>query len=81
MEASELFNLDGKIALVTGCSQGLGKDISLCLAQNGADLVLADIVYPEDTVQKIKKMGSHCVYIQTDISDEIPACNWYHSCW
>ena len=50
MDVSELFNLKGKTALVTGSAQGLGKEIVLNLARNGASLVLADILYPEQTV-------------------------------
>jgi NAD(P)-dependent dehydrogenase (short-subunit alcohol dehydrogenase family) len=70
VEFPELFSLDGRAALVTGCAQGLGKEIALSLAQNGASLILADMVYPEETAQQIEDMGSHCIRMQTDISDE-----------
>jgi NAD(P)-dependent dehydrogenase (short-subunit alcohol dehydrogenase family) len=70
VELPELFRLDGRAALVTGCAQGLGKEIALSLAQNGASLILADMVYPEETAQQIEDVGSHCIRIQTDISDE-----------
>ncbi len=70
MDLAKLFRLDGRAALVTGCAQGLGKQIALSLAQNGASLILADIVYPEETAQQIENIGSHCTPIQTDISDE-----------
>jgi len=70
MDFSELFRLDGRTALVTGSAQGLGKEIAVSLAQNGASLILADIVYPEETAKHIENIGSHCVSIQTDISDE-----------
>lgn len=70
MGASEIFRLKGKTALVTGSAQGLGKEIAVSLAQNGASLILADTVYPEKTAQHIEKIGSHCISIQTDISDQ-----------
>jgi NAD(P)-dependent dehydrogenase (short-subunit alcohol dehydrogenase family) len=70
MKATELFRIDNKTALVTGCAQGLGKEIALCFAHNGANVVLADLVYPEETVEGIKSIGSRCVFVQTDISDE-----------
>jgi NAD(P)-dependent dehydrogenase (short-subunit alcohol dehydrogenase family) len=71
MDSLELFRLDGKIALVTGCAQGLGKEIALSLARNGCSLVLADIVYPEETAKEIKEIGARCISVQADISDEI----------
>ncbi len=33
------FNLDGKIALVTGCSSGIGKAVALEMAKFGADII------------------------------------------
>jgi NAD(P)-dependent dehydrogenase (short-subunit alcohol dehydrogenase family) len=70
MEASELFRVDGKTALVTGSARGLGREIALSLAQNGASLILADIVYPEETAVEIENIGSRYIPIRTDISDE-----------
>lgn len=39
----DLFNLNGKVAIVTGAAMGIGKGIALRLAEAGASLVLADI--------------------------------------
>ena len=36
---SNLFNLKGKVALVTGCNKGIGKSMALGLAEAGADIV------------------------------------------
>ena len=38
-----LFNLEGKVALVTGASLGLGRSFAQTLAEAGADVVIADI--------------------------------------
>lgn len=40
---AELFNPDGKAALVTGAASGLGKAIAETLARQGAAVILADI--------------------------------------
>ena len=39
MPLPELFRLDGKTALVTGCRRGIGRAIALTLAEAGADLI------------------------------------------
>ncbi|MGD8228989.1 MAG: SDR family NAD(P)-dependent oxidoreductase [Desulfobacteraceae bacterium] len=66
----QLFRLDGKIALVTGSSRGLGKEIARGFAQYGASLVLADIAYPEETEEEIKNEGARCLAVRMDISSE-----------
>jgi len=75
MRSTEIFKLDGKIALVTGSAQGLGKEISLSLAQNGCSLVLADIIYPVETVKQIENMGSPYISVLANVSDEAEVKN------
>lgn len=70
MAEKDLFNLDGKTALITGSARGLGKEIAIGLAQYGASLVLADIVRPEKTKKEVEDKGFRCIAIHTDISDE-----------
>ena len=70
MNASELFRLDGKIALVTGSAQGLGREIALGLAQSGCSLVLADVVDPEETAGQVAAIGSRSISVKADVSDE-----------
>jgi len=62
--------LGGKTALVTGAARGLGREISLGLAQWGASMVLADAVYPHETAELVEQCGRRCLAVQTDISDE-----------
>ncbi|MBW2366330.1 MAG: 3-oxoacyl-ACP reductase FabG [Deltaproteobacteria bacterium] len=64
------FNLKGKTALVTGAAGGLGKEISIALAQCHASVILADIEYPRKTHAKISDMGVRCMAIETDITNE-----------
>jgi NAD(P)-dependent dehydrogenase (short-subunit alcohol dehydrogenase family) len=40
--STSLFDLNGKVALVTGAAQGLGRAMALALAEAGADLMLVD---------------------------------------
>ncbi len=63
-----LFDLSGKIALVTGASTGLGAGMSVGLAEAGADLVLADIVDSAETAEKIKSLGRKVLKHITDLS-------------
>jgi NAD(P)-dependent dehydrogenase (short-subunit alcohol dehydrogenase family) len=70
MSHYDSYGLDGKTALVTGSGQGLGREIALAFASNGANLVLADVVSPEKTAKVIEEMGVRCTSIKADISDE-----------
>ena len=38
--SSKLFDLKGKVAIVTGAGRGIGKSIAIGLAQHGAEIVL-----------------------------------------
>ena len=70
MEVGKLFALEGKTALVTGAAQGLGREIAVGLAKNGAALVLSDIQYPEATANAVQETGARWIAIQADITDE-----------
>lgn len=65
--------LEGKIALVTGGSQGLGKAIALKLAENGADIAIV-YVGPEgparETCQEIEALGRRVKTYVCDVRDE-----------
>jgi len=70
MKASELFSLEGRVALVTGGAQGLGKEIALTLAESGASLIIADLAVAEETVRQALASGVRCISIKADISSE-----------
>ncbi len=64
--------LKGKIAIVTGGGGGLGEGICLCLAQEGADVVVSDIdkQLADAVAAKVREKGSKSLAIKTDVSRE-----------
>jgi 2-deoxy-D-gluconate 3-dehydrogenase len=54
---SNLFKLDGKVAIVTGTSTGLGQGMSLGLAEAGADVVGVDCVEAPETRAQVEQLG------------------------
>ncbi len=65
------FDLSGQTALVTGASKGLGKAISLALANAGADVALGlrDPASGDDVVREIRAMGRRALAVPMDVRD------------
>ncbi len=71
---SDLFKLDGKVALVTGGGRGLGYFSAEGLTEAGADVAICgrDIHGKLDNaLEKLKKSGRDCISIKCDVSKEI----------
>lgn len=65
--------LTGKIALVTGSGQGIGRATALRLAQNGADLIInyrSNVTAALATKKEVEALGRRCAAIQADVSQE-----------
>jgi NAD(P)-dependent dehydrogenase (short-subunit alcohol dehydrogenase family) len=64
--------LDGKVAIVTGASQGIGKGIARGLAHEGASVVLAsrNVEGLKRTEEEILAAGVQALVVPTDVTDE-----------
>ncbi|HCX00452.1 MAG TPA: 2-deoxy-D-gluconate 3-dehydrogenase, partial [Pantoea sp.] len=68
------FNLEGKIALVTGCNTGLGQGMALGLAQAGCDIVGVNREEPAETQQRVEALGRRFWSLQADLirTEQVP---------
>jgi 3-oxoacyl-[acyl-carrier protein] reductase len=65
-----LVNLKGKIAIVTGAGHGIGREIALTLARNGAEVVVTDVTDAIFEVGKqIEALGSKALPIKCDVTE------------
>jgi 2-deoxy-D-gluconate 3-dehydrogenase len=55
------FRLDGKVAVVTGSTRGLGQSAAVALAEAGADLALIDRSVATETAQRVTDIGLRLV--------------------
>jgi 3-oxoacyl-[acyl-carrier protein] reductase len=62
--------LTGKVALVTGAAQGIGKAVALLLAQRGADIIISDINLEkaEETSKEITALGQRAMAIRANVA-------------
>ncbi len=67
---NDLFNLDGKVAIITGAARGLGRSMAVGLAKFGAHVVITDVIDTSDTLEEIKKFDDQSFDLQVDVSDE-----------
>jgi NAD(P)-dependent dehydrogenase (short-subunit alcohol dehydrogenase family) len=72
MRYPEIFDLTGKVALVTGAAHGLGVAFSLAMAEAGAEVACADINFEglAATVAEVEKLSRKAIAIKCDVTKE-----------
>jgi 2-deoxy-D-gluconate 3-dehydrogenase len=68
----ELFDLSGRVALVTGANTGLGQAIAVALAGAGADIVALGRSDPADTAHQVRALGRRFHALHADLAQTAP---------
>ena len=70
MTNSKMFDLTGRVVLVSGAGQGMGRAMAVALAEAGADVMLAGrtLAALEKTAAEIQKLGRRAVPVVCDVS-------------
>jgi len=74
MMTEQQMPLAGKVALVTGSSQGIGRATAQRLAQSGADIVInyrSNASAADEAKASIEGLGRRCIAVQADVSQEV----------
>ena len=74
-----MFRLDGKRALITGAGSGIGEAIARLFAQQGAQVIIADL--QSDAAQRVTnsiiESGGVANSLLLDVADEIQVCKGF----
>ncbi len=60
--------LDQKVAVITGGARGMGRQIALTFAAEGADIVIGDVIDMEGTAGEIRNLGRKAITVKTDVT-------------
>lgn len=66
---TDVTRLDDQVAIITGGARGIGRGISLVLAESGASIVIGDLLDSSETVAMVQERGSKAVSMQMDTSN------------
>lgn len=66
-EAGSMFNLEGRIAVVTGATRGIGRGIAMALAGAGADIVAVSRRPAESLAADVRRLGRACHLVASDL--------------
>jgi 3-hydroxybutyrate dehydrogenase len=67
-----MLRLEGKVAFITGAASGIGREIALEFAREGAKIVIADLnkAASDTTAAEIEKTGAKAIGVAVDVTDE-----------
>jgi NAD(P)-dependent dehydrogenase (short-subunit alcohol dehydrogenase family) len=70
VKTKELFDLSGKVAVVTAGGHGLGREYCIAMAEFGADVVCndVDLALAKETLEYLRPFGHRAIAIQGDVS-------------
>jgi len=69
---SGLFDLTGRVALVTGANTGIGQGLAIALAEAGADVALVGRTPADETAEKVRALGRRAAIVGADLSTIAP---------
>ena len=72
LQSAKLFDLTGKVAIVTGSNTGLGAGMAIALAAAGCDIVGANRSSPAETALRVEAAGRKFVDVRADLSTLAP---------
>lgn len=65
-----------RVAIVTGGGRGIGRASALRIAEEGRDIVIADVIdLGNEVVKEVEALGQRAIYVPTDVTDEAAVQN------